>query len=158
MDGNEKEVDELKKERLAVIIISTIVIIILVLIIVLAIMQNNKRNLPENVVYVYTTQDGTKTNKSERLKEVKIFDGMTVKVTSLTEIDNYTKIIASVLNSTQEVKGGYDIVCVLKDDKGNELARIDGFISTVEAGQSTELNCSIIGAFANAYDISFERK
>lgn len=157
MENNEKGVKELKNERNAVIVISSIVILVLVLIIVLAVIQNiNRQKLPQNVTYTHTTEDGVKTNKSEKLKEAKMLDGMVIKVTSLTEINNYTKILANVLNSTQETKGGYGVICILKDDKGNELTRIDGYISSVEPGKTVELNCSIIGSFANAYDISFE--
>lgn len=155
----ENKPKEIKSAKTEITIIAIGMIILLIIIAVLAIFGNNRNNTElETNTYAYTKEDGTQINNSEELKKVKVLDGLTIQITSLMEHNNYTRILGKVLNTTQETLGGYDIQCVLLDKDGKEMARIDGFIPVVEPGQSGDLNCSVIGSYADAYNINIVRK
>lgn len=109
--------------------------------------------------YVNEEIKGYRINTSEKVKETKYFEGLEIKITQLSSIDNRTTFLGTVKNTTTEKFESSDIVLIIYDDKGHELARenIGNVIQPIEANQEVELNISIINDYANAYDFKFEK-
>jgi len=130
----------------------------------------NRTNLPfktqieENSMLTgnkYVTEEvkGLRVNTSEKLKEAKNMNGIEIRITQLTSLNNYTTILGTLKNTTNEQIVATDIMLTIYDDKGNELAKknIGQVIPTLDANQEFDLNISIIDDYANAYDFKFER-
>lgn len=109
--------------------------------------------------YVSEEIKGYRVNTSEKIKETKYFDGLEVKITQLSSIDNRTTFLGTIKNTSSEKFEGSDIILIIYDDEGHELARenIGNVIQPIEANQEVELNISIINDYANAYDFKFEK-
>ncbi len=109
--------------------------------------------------YVKESIDGLKINTSDKIKETKNLNGIQININQLSSLNNYTTILGTIKNTTEQTIEEANIILTVYDDKGNELAKknIGKAISTLEAGQEMELNISIIEDYANAYDLKFER-
>lgn len=109
--------------------------------------------------YVEETLEGLRLNTSDKIKETKTLDGIEIKIEQLTSLNNYTTILGTLKNTTDKVIEETDIILVVYDDKGNELAKenIGKVIPTLSENQEMDLNISIIQDYANAYDLKFER-
>lgn len=109
--------------------------------------------------YVEETVEGLRVNTSDKIKEIKKIDGIEIKIEQLTSLNNYTTILGTLKNTTDKVIEETDIILVVYDDKGNELAKenIGKVIPTLSENQEMDLNISIIQDYANAYDLKFER-
>lgn len=109
--------------------------------------------------YVEETVKGLRVNTSNKIKETKILDGIEIKIEQLTALNNYTTILGTLKNTTDKKIHESDIILIVYDDKGNELAKenIGKVIPTLAENQEIDLNISIINDYANAYDLKFER-
>ena len=109
--------------------------------------------------YVEETVEGLRVNTSDKIKEIKNIDGIEIKIEQLTSINNYTTILGTLKNTTDKQIVESDIVLIVYDDKGNELAKenIGKVIPTLAENQEMDLNISIIEDYANAYDLKFEK-
>lgn len=138
-------------------LISVLVIIAIIAIIALIIVKigNKEENTNDNQVkeeFVDILEDGTKLNKSDKLQETKVFDGLKIADFQLTEKDNVTLLLGTITNETQETKGGYPIKIKIVDKNGNEIITVGGFIGELKPGESMQLNSSATFDYANAYD------
>lgn len=153
-------------------IITTLIVIVVVLVGVILVLeklysnQNFKENQYENKQeensitekYVEELEDGTKLNISNKLNETKMLEGLKISNIQLTYKNGMSIIIADVENTTNGDIGLTPINLKLYDEQGNILETLDGLISEVKSGEKTQLNIGISSDYANAYDISIEKK
>ncbi len=123
--------------------------------------ENNNENQNTFVIpneFTEISSDGTRLNVSNKIKETKNVDGLEIKITQLTEKDNVTKLLGTVTNKTNEVKGECYIKIIAKDQSGNQIAEIGGYIGETKPGETSQLNCSATLDCVNAYDIEISKK
>ena len=154
-----------KKEKRLILIL---VIITIIAIIIMVTNKNKKQEDSNQTVEQNTTQteekyvdvldDGTKLNKSSKLQEVKKIDGMEISDFQITQKDNVTVLLGTITNKTNQTKGDYPISIKILDDQGNEITTVGGYIGKLDAGESTQLNCSATFDYANAYDFEITKK
>ena len=115
-------------------------------------MQTSGIQTEQQEKYTKILEDETKLNTSEKLKEDKKFEELKVKDIQLTYKDGVTNLLATIENTTQTKIEMQNIEIVLLDEKGEELYKIPGIIEEIEAGKTTQLNCSVTADFSNVYD------
>ena len=148
--------------------ILTIVVVAVIIVVGLLIWRNNanKGNEPQNNVgeqqvaekYVDVLEDGTKLNKSNKLKETKKVDELEISGIQLTNQNGLSVILGTVKNTSSRDLGLTVIEITLYDDKNNVLEKVEGFVSPVKAGGSVQLNMGVSADYANAYDFSVVKK
>ena len=62
------------------------------------------------------------------------------------------KLLADVKNNTNHEIQERDVTIEVLDKQGNVITRLNGVIDTVGAGEKVQLNMSVTGDVANAYD------
>lgn len=143
-----------------------LVVIALIAIMLIIIMVNTLRKKePENVgpvqgeeqgieqeEYVQMLQDGSKLNKSEELLKEKKLDELEISNIQLKETGGITTLLADVKNNTNHEIQERDVTIEVLDKYGNVITRLNGVIDTVGAGEKVQLNMSVTGDVANAYD------
>lgn len=151
------------KDKKVWIFVSIIVVLIIILLIVKG--TNNKggniieeQKVSKNEEYVEVISDGTKINKSSKLAETKTIDGLEVSNIRLTEKNNTSKILATVKNTSNEVKGGYAVKITLLDKTGAKIKEIEAYIDKVQPEKTVTLNTAATVDFANAYDFTISKK
>ena len=120
--------------------------------------QEGKTNEAEekNVVqegYVLIYDNGEKENISEKLKETKVFDGLTYSNITLTKENGMTYILADVYNGTEETLGEFPVGIELLDEEGNVIRNVNGYVNTIEPGGTVKLNAGTTIDAVQAYDI-----
>lgn len=142
-----------------------LVIIVAIIIIALLIWRNasNKEQPQEeqNTItekYVDVLEDGTKLNKSNKLKETKKLDGLEISNIQLTYRNGIAVVLGDVKNTTNNDIGLTEIELTLYDEQNNVLEKIEGLISPVKAGETVQLNAGVSADYANAYDFSVVKK
>ena len=76
----------------------------------------------------------------------------------LTHQNGMSVLLATVTNTTEKAVDVTRIRLKLYDDKGNVLEELDGLISPLKAGESTQLNMGVSADYANAYDFTIENR
>lgn len=157
-----------RDEKRWIILLIAVLVIAIGLIIGLAKSKNvKKEEQKENVTniehiqneeYVEVLDDGTKVNTSNKLKEDKEFNGLKISNISIEEKGNETVLEAEVTNILSKSQGDYGIYLVIKDDEGNEIKKIAGYINHIEPNEKTKLKIKTSYDFANAYDFEIEKQ
>ena len=155
-----------KNERrgIMVIIVALIIVIIVAINLILPKEEQKKgknEEQKENTKveeYAVELEDGTRVNTSNKLKEDKEFNGLRISNISIEEKENETTVQADVINQTMEGQGDYGIYLIIKDNQGNEIKKIAGYINYVEANEKTKLKIKTSYDFANAYDFDIEKQ
>ena len=148
-----------KKDLRFVLLFVAMIIIAVAVIFTIQQLFLNSDVLDEPTTFYYTEVDGSKINNSPKLNEVKTLeDGLMIQVTSLMEQENYTIIRGTIINETNEEKGGYNIQHTLLDKDGNTIITVDGIIPVVEAGSKGDFVSSIIGDYVNVYSIETKKR
>ena len=143
-----------------------LVVITLIAIMLIIIMVNTfRKKEPENVgpvqgeeqgieqeEYVQILQDGSKLNKSEELLKEKKLDELEISNIQLKETGGITTLLADVKNNTNHEIQERNITIEVLDKQGNVITSLNGTIDTVGAGEKVQLNMSVTGDVANAYD------
>ena len=159
----------MKKNKKIITTLIVIVIVIVGVILILERLSNNKEyksdqyenKQEENKIdekYVEKLEDGTKLNISNKLKETKKIEGLEISNIQLTYKNGMSVILAEVKNTTNQDIKLTPISLKLYDEKGNILEALDGLITGTKAGEKTQLNIGVSSDYANAYDISIEKK
>ena len=120
--------------------------------------KETEQNQVEQEEYVQVLEDGTKYNKSDKLKENKKLGGLEIGNIQLTHQNGMSVLLANVTNTTEKAVDVTRIRLKLYDDKGNVLEELDGLISPLKAGESTQLNMGVSADYANAYDFTIENR
>ena len=155
-----------KDEKRWIVLLVAVLVIAVVLIIGLSRSKKTEEPAKNNEVeqvqkeeaYVEVLEDGSKVNTSNKLKENKEFNGLEISNIEIVEKDNETILEADVTNQTNEAQGDYGIYLKIKDDKGNEIKKIAGYINYMGAKEKTRLSIKTSYDFANAYDFEIEKQ
>ena len=149
-----------KQEKIGilVLIVISLIIIGILYMIKLSIRQEiaSSGTLEEDI-YVDVFSDGTKLNKSAKIKEAKTLERMKIENLQLTNNDKGTILFGTITNTSNEVAGGFLTEIKAIDEKGNELATAHVFVGKLEPGESTQLNASSTVDYSNAYDLIIKR-
>ena len=143
-----------------------LVVITLIAIMLIIIMVNTfRKKEPENVgpvqgeeqgieqeEYVQKLADGSKLNKSEELLKEKKLDELEISNIQLKETGGITTLLADVKNNTNHEIQERNVTIEVLDKQGNVITSLNGTIDTVGAGEKVQLNMSVTGDVANAYD------
>lgn len=143
-----------KRRKELKVIVAFIVVFIIVLIAII-INVNKKDAQPtstEDESYVQEMDDGISINKSTKLNEAKLVNGLLISNIQLTEKDGMTTLLADVTNKTEQKTELKKLKVVLIDESGNEIATMIAFINAINAGETTQLNTSTTSNYIKAYD------
>lgn len=150
-----------KKEAIVIFTIVAIMVIILVAVIARREKINNENNqITENTVkeeFVEVKEDGTRVNTSNKLSETKKYDGLEISNITLTEKNNESYIRATVKNTTTQVKGDESITLTIIDKAGTTLTEVQGYLDTIQPGNTATLSIKASADFANAYDFKVSK-
>lgn len=151
-----------REEKKIVLIILVVTILIIGGILILKNAKKDKEILPQKDTqtgeYVDILKNGTKLNKSAKIKETKMLDGLEISGIQFTYINGIAVILGNVKNNTNIDMNLTPIVLTLFDEKGNVLETLETIISPVKAGENVQLNVSVSADYANAYDFSIIKK
>ena len=166
----------MKKNKLYIFIISVLIIIIAILAIII-IKQKNIQNtneatqdiaytegidntisriVEEPKTYVEISQDGTKKNKSDKMKLEKKVENLVISNISLTSDGNDTIFSADVKNINKYKQQLKLKITLLKED-GTEWITFYGIVSKTEDETTGKISTKISNSdFTNAYDVKIE--
>lgn len=153
-----------KKEKTMILIFIVVAVIIIVGLLIWRNAKNKNEQQPQqenNTIeekYVDVLENGTKLNKSSKLKETKNLDGLEISNLQLTYADGIAVLLADVKNTTSQDVELTPVELTLLDDQGNTLEVLDGLISPVAAGETVQLNIGVSADYANAYDFKIVKK
>lgn len=159
----------MKKNKKIITTLVVTVIVIVGVILILEKLSNNQENKgnqykndqEENKIvekYVKELEDGTKINISNKLKETKKLEGLEISNIQLTYENNQSIILANIENKSKEDVEMMLIEVILYDDEENEIDRLNGLISNLKKGKTTQLNIGTQNDCVNAYDFSVKKK
>ena len=143
-----------KRRKELKVIVAFIVVFIIVLIAII-INVNKKDAQPtstEDESYVQEMNDGISINKSTKLNEAKLVNGLLISNIQLTEKDGMTTLLADVTNKTDQNTELKKLKIVLLDESGNEIATMMAFVNAINAGETAQLNASTTSNYIRAYD------
>lgn len=148
---NKKETKRKKKNKKIIVFI--IMLLILIAVVVFLVNKDNKKveNKQEDS-YIEETEDGIKVNKSSKLNEAKLVNGLLISNIQLTEKDGMTTLLADVTNKNEEKTGFKKLTITLLDENGDEISNMIAFVGAIEAGETTQLNASTTSNYIKAYD------
>ncbi len=145
-----------KRRKELKVIVAFIVVFIIVLIAII-IKVNKKDAQPtstEEESYVQKMDDGISINKSTKLNEAKLVNGLLISNIQLTEKGGMTTLLADVTNKTEQKTELKKLKIVLIDESGNEIATMMAFVNAINAGETTQLNASTTSNYIRAYDFN----
>ena len=134
-----------------------VVAIILIIIIVAVIVNINKKNKHETTEndensYVEEIADGIRINKSTKLNESKLVNGLLISNIQLTESDGMTTLLADVTNKTEQKTSFKKLRIILLDENENEISSMIAFLNDINAGETIQLNASTTSNYIKAYN------
>lgn len=153
-----------------------ICVIVIIAIIVLLVVKGERNNTGEaqGIVYKGVTteqqsqnkeefvdlqQDGTKVNKSEKIKTAKLaVEGLEITNIQLTEVNGISLVLADIKNTSDNKTQDMDVEIIAYNKEGQEIAKIPGYVMGLQPGAVTQLNAAATDDFANAYEIKIQKK
>ncbi len=153
-----------RKRKIVMIGALGIILLLIILIIIQVVGRNKKEEIPKGETgiqdekYVEKLEDGTRKNTSSKLKENKEFNGLIIKNIEITEKGNETEVVADIENTKNVPEGDYGIYLKIKNDKGEEIKQIAGYISYIEGKGTSKLRIKTSYDFANAYDFEIVKQ
>lgn len=135
------------------IIAILLVIAIAVAIIIFATKKNDNPQEQSGQETYEQTEDGSKYNKSEKLQETKTFYGYEISNIGLSEIEGQTTFNAKIKNVTDKAIGNESIYIVFKTKSGEELYKMQVYVTELKPGKSINVNSSITKEVVESYDI-----
>ena len=154
------------------ILLLCIVLIIIVVVTIVVTVNKKKASQGENVLvsegettenqvveeFVNNLDNGVKLNTSSKLNESRKFEGLDIEDIQLTSQNSQTQLLANVKNNTSTESELMMIEITLYDKDGNKIVSLDGIISPLKPGESTQLNIGSSLYYANAYDFEIVKK
>lgn len=137
------------------IIAIILLIAIIVIIVIFATRKNEKQDEPQQETYG-TTENGEKYNTSEKLQGTKTFDGYEISNIYLKEEAGENIFTAKIKNVTENSIGNKPIYIVFKNETGEELYKMQVYISEIKPGKSTNISSKIAKDVVGAYDIELQ--
>lgn len=157
-----------KNKILAICIILLIIVILAIIIVVNKLEKAKEKNVlvsddgtteNQNVEeFVNNLENGGKINTSSKLNENREFEGLKIENIQLTYQNSQTQLLANVKNDTSTESELMMVEITLYDKDGNKIVSLDGIISPLKPGESTQLNIGSSLDYANAYDFEIVKK
>lgn len=153
----------MKKSEKKIILILIIVSILIIGVIWFATKpkdESNNEETTDNVAqgeYTKVEEDGTIVNTSEKLKENKEMQGFELTNIEFKEKNGETILSVRVTNKTGETQQTFMGNIILLDKKNNEIGKIPVRISTMEAGETRDIEATITESYANAFNFKLEK-
>ena len=91
-------------------------------------------------------------NKSTKLNESKLVNGLLISNIQLTESDGMTTLLADVTNKTEQKTSFKKLRIILLDENENEISSMIAFLNNINVGETTQLNVSTTSNYIKAYD------
>lgn len=140
-------------------ILAIIVVIIISVIIVVATRRKDVTQDQQPQVETYKEEeDGTKFNTSEKLQETKVFENYEISNTAISKKDGETQFSAKIKNVSDTVIGNESVYIIFKSISGEELYRMEVYLSEIQPGKSTTINSKITIDVVESYDIELKKK
>lgn len=108
--------------------------------------------------YIVLNDDLSKTNMSDKLKEIKKIGDLEIKDMQIITADNVTTVKASVTNNGSVTDGNFMVDLDFKNDNGRSILKIKAYINKVEPGKTVLLTTTTTTDFANAYDYTITKE
>ena len=108
--------------------------------------------------YVSILSDGTRQNKSTKIKEAKRLEVLEISNMNITTKDNLSTVIANVKNTSNETVGEFLVNLKFVDKEGKEIISIDAYVNRLGAGEEGQITTQATADFANSYDYEIIRK
>lgn len=148
---SKKETKRKKKNKKIIAFI--IILLVLIAAVVFIVNKDNKKvEDKKEESYIEETEEGIKVNKSSKLNEAKLVNGLLISNIQLTEKDGMTTLLADVTNKNEEKTGFKKLTITLLDENGDEISNMIAFIGEIKAGETTQLNASTTSNYIKAYD------
>ena len=143
--------------------VGTLVIITILVIIIASLItsryQKQEISEPEKEEsYIQENEDGIKVNKSSKLNEAKLVNGLLISNIQLTEKGGMTTLLADVTNKNEQKTEFKKLKIILLDENENEIATMVAFVNGIDAGETTQLNASTTSNYIKAYDFKVEEE
>lgn len=137
--------------------VGTLVIITILVIIIASLItsryQKQEISEPEKEEsYIQENEDGIKVNKSSKLNEAKLVNGLLISNIQLTEKGGMTTLLADVTNKNEQKTNFKKLKIILLDENENEIATMVAFVNGIEVGETTQLNASTTSNYIKTYD------
>lgn len=147
----------MKNKKIVLILLTILIIIALIIMVSIKNKDNNKETIDNSIYWVTTDEKGKKTNNSEKMEELKTFEGLTLKKEELVSYDSKTEMLINVNNTTQTDIQLIPIVITLLDKEGTELVKLKGIINPTKVGESTKIYMVSSLDYTDAYDYKIEK-
>lgn len=157
-----------KNKILAICMILLIIVVLAIIIVVNKLGKAKEENVlvsddgtteNQNVEeFVNNLENGGKINTSSKLNENREFEGLKIENIQLTYQNSQTQLLANVKNDTSTESELMMVEITLYDKDGNKIVSLDGIISPLKPGESTQLNIGSSLDYANAYDFEIVKK
>lgn len=142
-----------KRNELKIIVVFIVIFIITIIAIIInAKKKGTQQTSPKDESYVQEMEDGISINKSTKLNEAKLVNGLLISNIQLTEKDGMTTLLADVTNKTDQNTELKKLKIILLDESSNEIATMTAFVNSINAGETTQLNASTTSNYIKAYD------
>ena len=151
-----------KKNSVSLIVILVLIVLCISLFFVLKgklqketdIIKENENQNQDVESYVTVLNDGTKLNSSSKLNETKQIKSYEIGNIQLAYRDDSTVLLATVKNNSSSATEKRNVKIVLKDKEENTIIEIPGVISSLQPGETTQLNCGVTMDCSAAYDFN----
>lgn len=147
----------MKNKKIILILLTILIIIAVIIMVSIKNKGNNKETIDNSIYWVTTDENGKKTNNSEKMEELKTFEGLTLKKEELVSYDSKTEMLINVNNTTQTDIQLIPIVITLLDKEGTELVKLKGIINPTKVGESTKIYMVSSLDYTDAYDYKIEK-
>ena len=160
---NENKTKNVKDVYLYIAIAVIVIVTIAIIAIAFAIKGNNNGNSQirsgsTNEEFTVYDNEGTKVNISDKLKESKEIEGLSLSNIQLTENNGQTTLIVYVTNNTtNEFPEPFDVNLVLLDKEGQTIVTLPAIIPSLKPEETKSFSSSITEDCSNAYDFRIER-
>lgn len=135
-------------------IVAILILIAIIVIIIMFATKKKDNNKPQEIQDTYEqNEDGAKYNTSEKLQEEKTFFGYQIYEMKLSEIEGKTTFSAKLKNTTENVIGNESLYIVFKSTTGEELYKMQVYVTEIKPGKSIDINSNITKEVVEAYDI-----
>lgn len=162
------KVNKNKNKILAICMILLIIVVLAIIIVVNKLGKAKEENVlvsddgtteNQNVEeFVNNLENGGKINTSSKLNENREFEGLKIENIQLTYQNSQTQLLANVKNDTSTESELMMVEITLYDKDENKIVSLDGIISPLKPGESTQLNIGSSLDYANAYDLEIVKK
>lgn len=142
-----------KNEKTKIIImVILITIIISVIAIIIAKNEDTEQDKQQDESYIQQMEDGISVNKSIKLNEAKLVNGLLISNIQFTEKGGMTTLLADITNKTEQKTELKKLKIILLDENDNEIATMTAFVNGIEPEAKTQLNASTTSNYIKAYN------